>query len=187
MVLLLDADGVVLKKHRYFSERYAEERGVAIAEITPFFKNEFVRCQAGQADLKEVLVPYLPKWKWDGTADEFLDYWFTHDTELDGAVLTEVARLRTAGTKCYLASGQEKYRAAYVTKLIDGRLDGFFYTSDLKMLKSDPTFFSEVLQRLGVDPHDVVYFDNSEPYIRAAASAGIDARLYSSIDQICTL
>jgi hypothetical protein len=49
-ILLLDADGVVLKKHRYFSERFAEEQGVSLDTVAPFFQNEFIRCQAGRAD-----------------------------------------------------------------------------------------------------------------------------------------
>ena len=180
MILLLDADGVVLKKHRYFSERYAEEHGVPIEEVAPFFKNEFARCQAGQADLKVELESYLAKWKWGGTVDEFVTYWLTHDTEPDESVLQEVVHLRAGGTQCYLASGQEKYRAAYITQLLGDKLDGFFYSCDLGVLKSDSQFFISVLTQLSVPASDVVYFDNSKTYLTAARAVGIDARLYVS-------
>ena len=39
--ILLDADGLVFKKQRYFSEIFAEQYGVSKDLILPFFKNNF--------------------------------------------------------------------------------------------------------------------------------------------------
>jgi hypothetical protein len=59
-VILLDADGVVLKKGvEYFSVRFAREYGAPLEEITAFFKNEFRLCQENKLDLKEELAKRL--------------------------------------------------------------------------------------------------------------------------------
>ncbi len=55
-ILLLDADGVTLKKQGYFSDRLSREQNVPVEEIMPFYKNEFRLCQQGKADVKEELV-----------------------------------------------------------------------------------------------------------------------------------
>lgn len=184
--LLLDADGVVLKRHGYFSERFAKEQGVPLTLVTPFFINEFVRCQEGKADLREAVAPYLPSWKWDKGIDAFLEHWFTTDTIPDDAVLEKVRELRAHGTRCYLASGQERYRAAYIEKLLADRLDGFFFTFEIGCLKSDPAFFAEVLTRLAVPAREVSYVDNSPAFISAAASLSITARLCTGPEDLAT-
>ncbi|NTW75625.1 MAG: hypothetical protein HGB34_01865, partial [Candidatus Moranbacteria bacterium] len=51
--VLLDADGLLLKKQRYFSEIYSEQYGVPTESIIPFFKTRFRDCQKATADLKE--------------------------------------------------------------------------------------------------------------------------------------
>ena len=58
-VVLLDADGVVIKKgDGYFSDRFVAEYGAPAEEVRAFFKNEFRLCQVGKADLKEELANY---------------------------------------------------------------------------------------------------------------------------------
>ena len=40
--ILLDADGVVLKPHEYFSKTYAEQYGLEMGIIDSFFKEKFL-------------------------------------------------------------------------------------------------------------------------------------------------
>ena len=55
--LLLDADGVVIKKHKYFSARLKEEFGKVIPKDSEikFFAREYKLCAVGKADLKKEL------------------------------------------------------------------------------------------------------------------------------------
>jgi putative hydrolase of the HAD superfamily len=172
--ILLDIDGLLLKKQRYFSEIYSEQYGVPTESISPFFRNAFGRCQTGAADLKEELLPYLEAWKWSDTVEAFLEYWFSFCI-LDDDVMAVVRSLRHNGLKCYVVSQQEKYRTEYIRKNLipDDEIDGSFYSFELGLSKSDPRFFDAVLEALHLPPEAVVFFDDEEENVEVGRSLGI--------------
>lgn len=184
--ILFDADGVVLKRPGYFSEKFSKEYGVPLEIIVPFFKNEFRVCQLGQTDLKEILPPFLEAWGWKKSVEEFLNYWFSFDVQPDEKVLGVIKDLRDSGTKCYLASDQEKYRAEYLleTAKFNQVFDGCYFSYELGVSKSDKTFFEKVLQDLGCIPSELIYFDDDQKNVDVAKALGIDARLYHSFEQL---
>lgn len=180
--LLLDADGVVLKKGEYFSERFAREYNVPLEDVVEFFKGPFAACQKGEADLKEEIKLYLDKWKWEGSTDDFLDYWFKSDVVLNSEIEEIISMYKEKGIKVYLASNNEKYRAKAIETLLKEKdlLDGVYFSSHLKVRKENPEFFEHVIEELGVEPSEIAFVDNDEKNIESAASLGIDARLYNS-------
>ena len=50
--VLFDVDGVVIKKHGYFSDRYALDYNIPKDKVMHLFKTEFGECTTGKADLK---------------------------------------------------------------------------------------------------------------------------------------
>ena len=180
-ILLLDADGVVLNKGEYFSERFAREYQLPIENVTPFFKGPFVLCQKGEADLKEELEPYLQKWNWTDGVDAFLSYWFDSDVVLNENTQFMVAQFKEKGVQCYLASNNEKYRAQVISELLKGTglFDGFYFSAELKICKEDPEFFEYIIKDLRVSPEDVYFIDNDQKNVEAAHSVGIHASLYN--------
>lgn len=184
--LLLDADGVTLRKMGYFSERLSQDHNIPLDAVVQFFKNEYRLCQTGKADLREQLKIYLPKWGWDKGIDAFLEYWFVKDTRADDAVLREVARIRQAGTPCFLVTDQEKYRATYILEQLNfkNNFDGCFFSYELGSRKSGGTFFTQVLTTLAVVSSDITYFDDEQEDINKALNQGISAQLYTGIDDL---
>ena len=178
-----------IKKHGYFSEHYAQEHDVPIDEIASFFKNEFRLCQVGEADLKEVIALYLPKWKWDESVDEFLDYWFTHETDIDENVLAEVKKFREQGIGCYLTTDQEKYRAEYLRELLEfnDRIDGCFFSCDLGFTKDQTEFFEKIIETLRTQPTGITYLDVDQKNVDVAEKLGINAKFYNDISVLRTL
>ncbi len=185
--ILLDADGLLLKKSSYFSEIYSKEYGVPTEDIVPFFKTKFRDCQKGIDDVKEELVPFLKQWNWNGTVDDFLRYWFSSCTKIDEDVLKIVQDLRKKrGIKCYLATDQEKYRAEYIKKDLglEKYLDGFFFSHELGYSKSEIEFFEEILKQLNLNPDEVMFWDDENENIQIASQIGIMAKYYESRDQL---
>lgn len=182
-VVLFDVDGVTLKDNGYFSDRYARDYGVPLSKVTPFFKEVYRECVTGEKDLKEELAAWLPEWKWTKSVDEFVQYWFSSDADVDHLVLAEVEKLRARGIECYVASNQDKYRGEYIRTALgfQSRFDGCFFSHVLGVPKSDPLFFEKVIQELGVAPAEITYFDDDSNNVEAAKSLGIDARLYRSV------
>lgn len=185
-VILFDADGVALKKQPYFSLEIARENNVPYDEIEPFYKNELKLCQTGKADTKEELAKYLPSWKWQGSADDFLNRWFATDVHPDEEVLACVDSLRSRGIKCYLASDQEKYRGQYILENagLGSRFDGAFFSHVIGFQKSDPQFFLEVLKRLSAAPDDVMYWDDDQKNVEVAKNVGIDAHFWTGLGEL---
>jgi putative hydrolase of the HAD superfamily len=177
-VLLLDADGVVLKKGEYFSERFSREYSVPLNEVLVFFKNVYGDCQAGTKDLKQELIPYLRQWNWEGSVDDFLDYWF-EDIEINPETVETIAEFKQRGIPVYLASNNEHYRARAIEQALGNTLDGYFFSADLKVKKSNSEYFDTVAKALGVETADMHFVDNDERNINAAIEAGVNARLFS--------
>jgi putative hydrolase of the HAD superfamily len=175
--LLLDADGVVLKKEGYVSEKFARDYNVAVEDVMSFFTGPFVDCQSGTKDLKEELMPYLENWGWNDGVDAFLDYWF-QDVVVDQEVLQEITRLREQGVQCYMASNNEHYRAKKIKEILGDALDGYFFSADLKVRKNDPDYFTKVSEMINVPVSNLLFLDNDEGNIEAAEEAGVTAKLY---------
>ncbi len=181
-VLLLDADGVVVKtRHKYFSGKFSEEYSVPLEEVTPFFKQEYKKAATGKAEIKDLLAPYLKKWNWSKGTNEFLKYWFEGEKDIDVEVLNKVRHLRNKGMKVYLASDNEKRRAEYLMKEIglSKEFDGAFFSFNLGVTKSDPKFFEKVIDKLKADPSEIYYFDDDQKNVDVAKSVGIIAEIYA--------
>lgn len=184
--LLLDADGVTIKQHRYFSEDYAEEHNVPLDKITPFFKEKFRACQKGQADLKEEIKPYLSEWNWQGSVEEFLNLWFTTETKPDNQILELVKQIRNMDIKCYLATDQEKYRAEYMNNTLgfNKHFDDTYYSCYVGHQKSEREFFERIVKNLNLNPDEIAYLDDDSENIEVAKQLGIQAQLFISMDDL---
>ncbi len=183
--LLLDADGLTLQKHRYFSEIYSEQYNVSLDKIAPFFRGPFQECQRGKNDIKEILPPYLTEWGWQGTVEEFMNLWCETDVKENKEVLDVVQEARAKGVKCYLTTDQEKFRAEYIKNTLhfDKYFDGNFYSCDLGYCKSDKEFFTTVLQKLDLEPSEVMFWDDDKKNVEVAASVGILAKYYTNFEE----
>lgn len=183
--ILFDADGVILKSHRYFTEVCAEKYNLSLKNISPFFRGPFQKCQTGEADLKEAITPYLIAFKWPGTVEEYLQEWFISDSQINQPLLSYVIELRNSGTQCYLGTDQEKYRAEYLKNILglSEKFDDLFFSCDLKSLKSDVNFFNQIIRRLDIEPSDIMYFDDDAANIEVAKSVGINAHVFTDLEQ----
>jgi len=186
--LILDADGVVIKDHEYFSVRYKRDFGKSLNDevITNFFRNEFRKASIGKADLKELLKERFNEWGWKGTFNELLEYWFRGERALDERVLEITKKLRSKGIKVCLASDNEKYRAEYLLNEVGlkSQFDDTFFSCSLGHTKSEPEFFQAVIKKLKLKPEEIVYFDDDPKNVANAKKVGIDARVYKSVSQL---
>ncbi len=179
--ILFDLDGVVMVgREKYYSVRYAEEHDVPIEHVNEFFLGPFRKCVFGSCDLKEEIEPFLSKWKWTGTTEEFLDKWFAAESKVDETVLATIDALRAKGYRCYIASRQEKYRLAYLLDTVGLRahFDGYFSTCDIGFDKHEPAYWHYVRAELGVAPEEILFLDDAQKNIDYARSIGVDAHFY---------
>lgn len=186
-VKLLDLDGVVIKgRHKYFSEKFSEEHNVPIGDILPFFKGEYKKAAIDEIDIKEVLPSYLEKWGWQCSSEEFLQYWFEGEREVDQKVLEQVRQWRKRGIQCYLASDNEKNRADYLMQEVglEKEFDGAFFSYQSGNTKSDEAFFENVATSLHVNPEEIEYWDDDPENVEVANNVGLRGRVYSSPEDL---
>lgn len=183
-VLIMDADGVLINKGEVFSVILAREYKVNPEKLREFFTGKFQDCLVGKADLKESVAPYLPDFGWPGTVDEFLDYWFKAEHYLNEELIEYIKRLRQQGTTVVLATNQEKYRTQYMLEHM-GFADVFenvYSSAHLGLKKPAVEFFSKVVDDLGCQKDEVLFWDDDQQNIDGAKEYGINAEFYTDYD-----
>jgi putative hydrolase of the HAD superfamily len=178
--VIFDLDGVIAISDKRFSDRL----GMSQELQDDFFKGKFLDLLIGRGDLKEELKEYIEKWGWKGSVEELLEFWFHGEHVIDERVIDVIRELRKKGIKTYLATNQEKYRTEYaINEMGLGEVfDTIFSSSGVGHLKKDDAFWQVVLQRIPAKPGEILYWDDSQDYLEAAASAGIQAELYISFE-----
>lgn len=185
--IIFDTDGMVVITDM-FSVKYCEEYKVPYENIFPFFKNEFQPCLIGKADLKEQIKPYLEKWGWKKSAEDFLEYWFKAEHNIDQRVVEVIEKLKKSGVKCYLATNQEKYRTEYLRNQMgfDKIFDRIFSSAEIGYKKPQPEFFDKIIAEIGLNRGDVQFWDDTEKNVQGAKDFGLDARHYKGFEEFET-
>ena len=180
-------DGVLIPSKRRFSITLAERHGVSLETSLPFFNGIFQKCLTGDADLKEVIAPYLKAWGWTKGVDALLDYWFKLEHDINVELIEYIQRLRRKGVLCFLATNNEKYRFQYMLDKM-GFADAFdktFASAHLRFKKPDPEFFSKIYGELDkIQKNEILFVDDSAGNIEAARNFGIHTEHYTSLKNL---
>lgn len=183
-VILFDADGITITSER-FSTRMERDHGTPWEAMKPFFDGPFALCKIGKADLKTELEKVIPQWKWEGSVEELMDYWFKIGLTVNTEIVDLVENLREKGVKCYLATNQTTYRADYLANDFGlGKIfNGLYISAKIGHMKDEPIFFEKVLADLnkasriplneGVLSEQVLFVDNDEKNLISAQQAGL--------------
>jgi putative hydrolase of the HAD superfamily len=179
-LVLFDVDGVLIRPWG-FRDHLQREHDIPPERTQPFFRGPFVECLCGRADLREVLPPFMKQWGWAGTLEELLEVWFREDGDVDTELLSVVDRLRARGTRCGIATSQERLRAAHLASSLGfaDRFDELFFSCELGASKPDPEYFSRVEARTRIAPARTLFFDDAEPNVAAARANGWRAHVYT--------
>lgn len=183
--IIFDADGMIVHEER-FSKRYSKKTGVPIEDLLPFFETDFLDCELGKKDVKEALLPYLTKWKWNGTVDELLKFWF-EGSRIDNEVVDLIKKIKESGIVCVLSTKQEKYRVEYIKNELGlGKLFDFIVSShEVGYFKDNSEFYRELFKLIPeIKPNEILFFDDRQKNIKAAESVGIKSVLYKNIEDL---
>lgn len=177
--VLFDVDGVVFRpRDKYFSQRLREEgKDIPEEKVLPFFKKEYKKVVVGKADLKEEVKKYLDDWKWKGTADELLDYWFYYENKINEEVIELAQNLKKEGIKCYLASDHSRYRTDDFWNNVGLKkyFDGVFSSGHLGCTKEDENFFEKVRENLQLEKEEILFVDDDPENVKVAERVGLRA------------
>lgn len=191
--VLFDVDGVLALPPRKFSEIYSEEYGVDLEKLTPFYRStDFQNALVGKADLKQLIIDHADEWHWHQDPQQLVDMWFAGEHVLNTELLAIVRHLRDLKIPLFLATNQERYRAAYIQDtMFPGLFKGAFVSSDIGYVKERPEFWAHVAKQLAdigdiQSMKNVYFFDDTQSCIDAAVLAGVNATLYTTANQVAT-
>ncbi len=183
-VIIYDNDGMIIHGLR-FSDRYIKEFGISQDIMSPFFNGPFKKCLTGNSDIKEELKKVLELWKWKGTEDELLKYWFDSGDEIYADVYESITKLKNQGLIVCLATNQEKYRNQYlIEKFSYSRIfNEIFCSAVLGYTKHSSEGLEKIFQMLhekyGVnDKEEVMYWDDREENVENLKNVGFNGQKY---------
>lgn len=181
--VLFDADGIIIKAPKMFSQTLAWEYGVSSEKSLPFFHGVFQKCLVGEADLKVEIRPYLESWGVNKNVDDFLSMWFQSENYPDVSMINFVIELKKNGLRCYLATNQEKYRTQYMQDQMGlGKVfDDIYSSADVGFRKPHKDFFLALLHEIKLKSDEVLFTDDSEVNVRAAQLLGIKSHLFKNM------
>ena len=184
-IILFDCDGVIIKKHKRFSQLLQEDFGITKEQTAGFFTGVFLDCETGKADLKQVLSKLIPQWGYKGTVEELMDFWFSGEAEINLNMKEYILKLKDSGVKAYLATNNEKYRTEYLWNVVGIKnfLEGLFSSCYLGYMKPEVEYWQEIYKVLNKYPKEnILVLDDKQAAIDSARAFGIKAELYTTFD-----
>ncbi|GAA5202732.1 HAD-IA family hydrolase [Microbacterium jejuense] len=119
--------------------------------------------------------------------EDVLSVWWTFDVLAPSLAI--VSRVRAAGTRCYLATNQDTYRAACMRDKApyDEAFDGAYYSCDVRAAKPAAGFFDHIATDLALPPERLLFLDDQPANVEGARLAGIRAECWTHTDGIPAL
>ncbi len=185
--ILIDVDGVLVQtyfdgKKQFQSANYFEkEYGINPEESAEFYKQDFLDCITGKADFKDRIKPYLEKWGWSKSVDEYVQEWINSEDNFYPNNLETLKKIRNLGIKVYLTTQQEKYKTEFLENRLKDYIDGIFSSCDIGYQKHKPEFWNAVLDQLDLQKDEFVFIDDTEKNIEIAKTFGINTVLYDEV------
>jgi HAD superfamily hydrolase (TIGR01509 family) len=176
---LYDADGVLIHTElaTYELERL---HGIPRAVSKEFFDKEWDTILLGKADTKEKLTPYLKKWGWKGSVEDYQKFWFEFEHKIDQKIISHIQQIRKRGIICAVATNQDMYRATYMIEKMgfNDSFDALYASAHLGEVKPNQQFFKAIQQKYNIKFNEIVFWDDSGTNVSAARSLGIMAEVY---------
>lgn len=184
--LLMDADGVIINTKEYFSVKYCRERNLHQSVLDEFFQTHWYEIVCGRKDLKLTIQPYLKNFRWNGSLEEYIDFWFNSESNLDNQLLEFIFKLKSHIQTLNLATNQESYRLDYFrTSLnLEDYFDNLYASCDMGFKKPDPEFYQILWENLGKPvKKSVLFWDDTPTNIFEAKRFGFRGEVYTNFEK----
>jgi len=171
-VVAFDIDGVLVEPK--FATVLPDLLNRPPSEIAEFFAGSFEQCLLGRSDLLAELPAVLRHWGWQGSVEQFVEFWFGVESNVNQAMLAFADSLRTNGIRCILASTQERHRARSLEALlgVGTRFERAFFSCDVGFQKPNPEFFTAVATAINLPSDRFGLIDDVAANVESAQRLG---------------
>ena len=177
-ILLFDLLGVLLTDSSQAIQEFLGVAGMNKKEFFQYFMASptSIKFHLGKSSSQEFGESVVRDLKLSISATEFLELFRSWVGGLyDGteALLSELSQRHRLG--CF-SNNNEIYWSQMRDQLGMGRLlNDYFLSHEIGMLKPDLAAFEHVIQRLGIEPDRIVFFDDEEDNVMSARKVGMNA------------
>ena len=129
----------------------------------------------GDLDLAHEAEKILPACGFDGTGEEFLEIWFSHDFKPIEGALDLVREVRALGIPCVMGTNNERHRLKRILGEwgFDGEFDTVYAAGLLGFKKPDHAFYDHITKDQNIaDASRVLFIDDYPAYVEGASSYG---------------
>lgn len=113
----------------------------------------------------------------DANAAAAVADWSNPHGEIIAGSLDVLARAKEHGTVCLLTNATSRLDVDLTALGIADAFDHIFNSSEIGFAKPNERIYAHIEQVLGVEPDQIVYFDDGAANVEAAAERGWNARL----------
>ena len=185
--VIFDLGGVLLRSEDPTPRRLLAERlGLPLEQI---YYHVFDSLSAQQATVGEISVSS----HWETvrqslglSTEEFpsaVEAFWAGD-RLDMALVDAIRTLRPRYKTALLSNAWDNLRGLLVERWqVAGEFDDLVISAEVGMVKPDRRIYELAVQRLGVLPEEVVFFDDILENVQGAQAAGLQAYQYTDVEQ----
>ncbi|WP_330932813.1 HAD-IA family hydrolase [Cellulosimicrobium cellulans] len=173
--VLFDADGVLQHIPDGWYAAVARYLGDRAHEFVRETWSEDLPMLVGDGDYLPVLAAGLERYGVAEPAEDvYRAIWFDA-LEVVDASFDLVRALRASGYGVHLGTNQESRRVPFMRQALgyDAEFDTSWYSCELGLAKPDPRFFSEAARRIGADPGEMLFVDDTARNVEGARAAGM--------------
>lgn len=184
--IVFDLDGMVSKEYDWFSKAFSKKYNIVWETVLEFFFNEYKQCLVGRADVKEEFMKYVEKWGLGNLSwKEVEDLWFSENVVIESEMIDLILRLRKQGILCVLASNNEEYKRKYFSANynLDSTFDEVVFSYEVGAKKPKPEFTNFLLEKIGLNPDEIFFCDDTKENIDELEKQGFQTYLYSDFSK----
>lgn len=192
--VFFDVDGVLV--HGYharpeLTRRWNENLMADLGVDSERFTQEFIfdifikKVVIGEMSLVEALDRRLPSLGFKGSPMVFVDYWLTHDSQMNQPLLDLVRKLKQRDDlRLYVATNQDHMRALWLWQSMGLKdlFEDIFYSARVGIRKPERGFFDFVDHKIGPQSEPPLFFDDTPKVIDGARAAGWESVVFNTID-----
>lgn len=176
-VLLFDLGGVLID-FAGFEELSRLNPDVDRTEI----RRRWINCEAVRLFERGDIAPdefahrFLAEWDLGMFPDEFMSEFASWARGLYPGAATLLRGLRATHRLACLSNSNELHTPLH-RETVRPYIERCFFSNELGLLKPQPEIFDHVVRELHVPPHRIVFFDDTQINVDAAARAGMNGYL----------
>lgn len=111
-----------------------------------------------------------------------------NEISINHPLLEVIDQLREIGVKTAILSNDGPSLRAYMEEQdITKHFDQICISGELNLMKPDERIYLYAVQQLGLEPQDVLFFDDRQVNVDGAIRAGLQSELYTSVSQVRNL